>query len=92
VRLRFFSALLVVALFLNVNTPHATSASTHGCAPPIPPPIPGSPVPAPATPGILLINEVLSMPGSTWNCSELNKTFSLNSDSWVEIFNPQNQP
>ncbi len=91
-RLRFFSALLVVALFLNVNIPHATSASTHGCAPPIPPPIPGSPVPAPATPGILLINEVLSMPGSTWNCSELNKTFSLNSDSWIELFNPQNQP
>jgi hypothetical protein len=77
VRLRLFSALLIVALFLNVNTSHAASASTHGCAPPIPPPVPGSPVAAPATPGIVLINEVLSMPGSPWNCSELNKTLGL---------------
>ena len=91
-RLRLFSALLIVALFLNVNTTHAASASTHGCAPPIPPPVPGSPVAAPATPGIVLINEVLSMPGSSWNCSELNKTFSLKSDSWVELYNRQNQP
>jgi len=92
VRLHFFSALFIVALFLNVNSPRAASASTHGCAPPIPPPVPGSPVTAPATPGILLINEVLSMPGSSWNCSELNKTFSLKSDSWIELYNPQNQP
>jgi hypothetical protein len=54
--------------------------------------VPGSPVTAPATPGIVLINEVLSMPGSPWNCSELNKTFSLKSDSWVELYNRQNQP
>lgn len=90
-RLRFFTALLI-ALFLNTNTPHASSASTHGCAPLIPPPVPGSLAPAPATPGILLINEVLSMPGSTWNCSDLNKTFSISNDSWVELYNPQNQP
>jgi hypothetical protein len=91
VRLRFFTALLI-ALFLNINTPHASSASTHGCAPPIPPSVPGSPAPAPTKPGILLINEVLSMPGSTWNCSELNKTFSISNDSWIELYNPQNQP
>jgi hypothetical protein len=91
VRLRFFTALLI-ALFLNTNTPHASSASTHGCAPSIPPPVPGSPAHAPATPGILLINEVLSTPGSTWNCSEPNKTFSIRNDSWVELYNPQNQP
>lgn len=90
-RLRFFTALLI-ALFLNTNTPHASYASTHGCAPPIPPPVPGSLAPAPATPGILLINEVLSTPGSTWNCSDLNKTFSISNDSWVELYNPQNQP
>jgi hypothetical protein len=40
----------------------------------------------------VLINEVLSMPGSTWNCSEPNKTFSLSGDSWVELYNPQSQP
>ena len=91
-RLRFFMALLIIALFLNAYTSRASSASTHGCASPIPPPMPGSPVPAPAIPGSLLINEVLSMPGSTWNCSELNKTFSLSRDSWVELYNPQSQP
>ncbi len=91
-RLRYFTALLLVALFLNVDTPHASSASTHGCAPSTPPPVPGSPIPAPATPGKLLINEVLSVPGSTWNCSELNKTFSPSSDSWVELYNPTDQP
>ncbi len=91
-RLRFFTALLIVAPFLNAHTSRASSASTHGCTSPIPPPMPGSPVPAPAIPGRLLINELLSMPGSTWNCSELNKTFSLSSDSWIELYNPQSQP
>lgn len=38
----------------------------HGCASPIPPPVAGSLVPAPAAPGSVLINEVLSLPGSTW--------------------------
>jgi hypothetical protein len=92
VRLRIFTALLIVALFLNAHTSHASSAGIHGCASPIPPPIPGSPVPAPAIPGRLLINEALSTPGSTWNCSEPNKTFSLSGDSWVELYNPQSQP
>jgi len=32
------------------------------------------------------------MPGSTWNCSESGKTFSLSDDSWVELYNPQSQP
>src|SRR6266516_4292743 len=91
VRLRILIALLVVALFLNTYTLHASSASIHGCATPIPPSIPGSPIPAPAIPGKLLINEVLSIPGSTWNCSEPNKTFSISDDSWVELYNPQSQ-
>ncbi len=91
-RLRFFSALFIVALFLSAPVSHASSASTHGCAPPIPPSVPGSPVPPPAIPGSLRINEVLSMPGSTWNCSESGKTFSLSDDSWVELYNPQSQP
>lgn len=85
-------ALLVVALFLNTYPSHASSASIHGCASPIPSPVPGSPVPAPAIPGRLLINEVLPIPGSTWNCSEPNKTFSISGDSWVELYNPQSQP
>ena len=90
-RLRILIALLVVALFLNTHTSHASPASIHGCAPLVPPPMPGSPLPVPAIPGKLLINEVLSLPGSKWNCSEPNNTYSINSDSWVELYNPQSQ-
>ena len=90
-RLRILMVLLVVAFFLSIYPSHA-SASIHRCASPIPPPVPGSPIPAPAIPGRLLINEVLSTPGSTWNCSESNKTFSITGDSWVELYNPQSQP
>ncbi len=65
--------------------------SAHGCASPIPPAVPGSPAPAPTTPGIVLINEVLLVPHSTWNCSEA-KTYSITTDAWIELYNPQNQP
>ncbi|HEX6109763.1 MAG TPA: hypothetical protein VFZ02_10170, partial [Ktedonobacteraceae bacterium] len=71
---------------------HALSGSIHACAPPIPPPVPGSPLPTPAIRGRLLINEVLSLPQSRWNCSEQDNTFSINNDSWVELYNPQSQP
>lgn len=91
-RLRFLAALLLGALVCASTTPRASAATGHGCAPQTPPPVPGSPVPPPATPGIVLINEVLSTPGSTWNCAEQNQAFSINTDSWVELYNPQNQP
>jgi hypothetical protein len=71
---------------------HASSVSNHGCAPLIPPSVPGAPLPVPAIPGKLLINEVLSLPGSRWNCTEQKSTFSIKSDSWVELYNPQSQP
>jgi hypothetical protein len=92
VRLRFFTVLLTVALFLGFTAPHAHSVSAHGCASPIPPSVPGSPTPAPAIPGSVLINEVLYIPGSNWNCSEQNGAFSSSKDSWVELYNPQNHP
>ena len=88
VRVGLAGALLTITLFLIAAAPYTSPASTqHGCASPIPPPVAGSLVPAPAAPGSVLINEVLSLPGSRWNCSETNKTFSLNSDSWVELYN-----
>ena len=94
-RLRVSLALFLVTFFLishfSMLISHASSASTHGCAPLVPPPVPGSPLPAPAIPGKLLINEVLSLPGSRWNCSEQTNTYSISSDSWVELYNPQNQ-
>lgn len=101
--MRFLVALLAVALLCAANTlqvPYVsarnidsihTIKSAHGCAPPIPPAVPGSPAPAPATPGIILINEVLLVPHSTWNCSEA-KTYSPVNDAWIELYNPQNQP
>src|SRR5207244_7174065 len=45
----------------------------------------------PAQPGTLLINEVLTLPHSTWNCSE-SGTYTPINDAWVELYNPQNQP
>lgn len=95
-RLRFFLALLL-AMFLLTSQfstliSHASPVSTHACAPLIPPPVPGSPRPAPAIPGKLLINEVLALPGSRWNCSEPQNTYSITNDSWIELYNPQSQP
>lgn len=88
----FFLALVVlfcplVLLSLTLSTAHAQN---HGCAPATPPPVPDT-VPAPATPGTVLINEVLSRPASTWNCSEPQNVFSLAKDSWIELYNTQNQ-
>jgi len=96
VRLRFFLALFLALFFLishfSTLISHASSVSTHGCASLIPQSVPGSPLPVPATSGTLLINEVLSLPGSRWNCSEQKNTFSITNDSWVELYNPQSQP
>jgi len=79
--------LLVLAL-----TPALTVASVkHGCAPVVPPTVSGQLVQPTATRGILFINEALLVPHSTWNCSELG-TYSPANDSWIEIYNAQNQP
>jgi len=95
-RLRFFLALFL-AMFILIShfstlISHALPVGIHGCAPLIPPSVAGSPLPASAIPGKFLINEVLSLPGSRWNCSELLNTYSITSDSWVELYNPQSQP
>jgi hypothetical protein len=96
VKLRFVLALFLAVFFLTSHfsmlIAHASPANAHGCAPLIPPSLPGSPLPAPAIPGKLLINEVLSLPGSRWNCSEQKDTYSITNDSWVELYNSQTQP
>lgn len=89
--MRLFVALVLVVLFCCAAAVHAPSVSAHACASPHPPAVPGSPLPAPAIPGILRINEVLAVPGSTWNCSE-SGTYFLATDAWLELYNPQNQP
>jgi hypothetical protein len=94
---RSFMALLALLLLASITALQLspinaqTTHTKHGCASPVPPPVPGSPRPAPATPGEILLNEVLLEPQSVWNCSDTG-TSSLANDSWVELFNPQNQP
>ncbi|HEY0755863.1 MAG TPA: hypothetical protein VGD98_18030 [Ktedonobacteraceae bacterium] len=88
----FFLALLAFLLYvgiLELTTP-VHGASTHGCAPGVPPPAANA-IPLPAKPESVLINEVLSNPKSNWNCSEAKTTFSQSDDSWVEFYNPQSQ-
>ncbi len=85
------ATLLVVALFLSISLPRSLAAIGHNCAPPIPPPVPGTLGNPSATPGTLFINEILLVPHSVWNCSETGGYFSTR-DAWIEIYNPQNQP
>lgn len=86
-----FSAILLLSI--TTLTVSAVSGPTgHGCAYPTPPGIPGSPAPAPAASGVVLINEVLLNPHSTWNCSETPGTYFIASDSWIELYDTQNQP
>jgi hypothetical protein len=83
------SIFLLLACLLFITSP-AHSASKHGCAPPNPPPL-ANPLPAPPTVGSVFINEALSQPRSTWNCSEPAGTYSQQEDSWIELYNPGSQ-
>lgn len=69
----------------------ALATIRHGCVSPTPPPIAGSPAPVPATPGILAINEVLMVPITMWNCADTIGA-TPTTDTWIEIYNPQNSP
>ena len=85
-----FSALLLFSGMLFFVSP-VSGAQKHGCAPDPPPPVSGTPSTAPPPPGGVLINEALSQPHSTWNCSEPDGVFSQSQDSWIELYNTQNQ-
>jgi hypothetical protein len=84
----FLLAGISMPLFASTNTTYATG---HGCAQPVPPGVSGNPSPAPAASGVIVINEVLLTPHSTWNCSE-NGAYFTTTDSWLELYNTQNQP
>lgn len=93
--MRYLAAVLVMVmlcsiLFVRVSPVNA-SGPTHGCAPAIPPAVAGSAAPVPATPGIIVINEVLLNPATAWNCSDTAGASSP-TDSWIELYNPQSQP
>lgn len=88
-----FSLLCLCVLSMGVfHLPALASTSGHGCASPVPPGIPGSPAPAPAASGVIVFNEVLLAPHSTWNCSENSGTYFTASDAWIEFYNTQNEP
>jgi lamin tail-like protein len=89
VRLVGFFVILLCSMTI-LSTATVSGAGGHGCAPLVPPGIPGSPAPAPSAPGSIVINEVLLVPHSTWNCSESSSYFST-TDAWIELYNTQNQ-
>ena len=92
--MRNLVAALFVILLCSLTTLPVSAISGpggHGCAWPVPPGIPGSPAPAPAVSGTIVINEVLLVPHSTWNCSETGTYFST-TDAWIELYNIQSQP
>jgi hypothetical protein len=88
---RFLMMFFVVTLLCSSAILFTPTVSAHGCAPPTPPPVAGSPAPAPASKGVILLNEILLNPQSTWNCSESGTDF-VSKDTWVELYNPKNQP
>jgi hypothetical protein len=59
-------SIAVLLLFFATSAPGYATTPAHGCAQPTPPPVSGSPVTPPATPGIVVINEILNNPDSTW--------------------------
>lgn len=81
----------VIALCVSITPLSLFAAIRHDCAPLTPPPVAGSLIAPPAQYGMLLINEVLTLPHSTWNCTE-SGTYTPINDAWVELYNPQNQP
>ena len=80
---------MMVLLVSNTVVSSVLSASKHGCAPATPPPVAGTLAQPEATAHVVFINEVLSNPGSVWNCSEIGAS-SRSNDTWVELYNPQN--
>lgn len=89
---RRFVVIVCMMIFLVSNTVISSvlSATQHGCAPATPPPVAGTLAQPEAAAHVVFLNEVLSHPGSVWNCSEKNTSSSSN-NAWVELYNPQNQ-
>ena len=89
---RFFTLASILLLFTLILTPSFVfAAKKHGCASVTPPHVSGTLGQPAASHGILFINEALLTPRSTWNCSEMG-TYTAANDTWIEIYNAQNQP
>lgn len=75
---------LLLSFPITVSSAHSTEPPS--CASSAPTNVTETPVPPPATSGLVLINEVLTNPAHAWDCSAptLKKP-------WIELYNPQNQ-
>jgi len=80
----------MILLVLDITVSSVLGATKHGCAPNTPQPVAGTLVQPEATAHVVFINEILSNPGSAWNCSEQGTSSSSN-NAWIELYNPQNQ-
>ncbi len=91
--MRYTVVLLTLAFFLFLSALSAKggeAATVHGCASPLPPVVSGA-LPPPLRTHAILLNEVLTRPASSWNCSTASMT-TQNRDAWVELYNPLDQP
>jgi hypothetical protein len=86
------SLTIVCILFLlsSMTISSVPGATKHGCAPATPPPVAGTLAQPEATAHAVFINEVLSNPGSIWNCSD-EGVKSAQNEVWIELYNPQKQ-
>lgn len=87
---RFLVIVCICLLVLSTAVASVFSAVKHGCASSTPPPVAGTLTQPEATAHVVLLNEVLSNPGSIWNCSEAGTKSAVN-EGWVELYNPQQQ-
>jgi hypothetical protein len=87
---RFLASACICLLILSTAVPSVLSAVKHGCAPSTPPAVAGTLAQPVATAHVVFLNEVLSNPGSIWNCSEAGTNSAVN-EVWVELYNPQQQ-
>jgi hypothetical protein len=88
---RRFLVIVCICMFVSSTTVSSVfSAVKHRCASSTPPPVSGTLAQPEATAHVVFLNEVLSNPGSIWNCSEAGTQSAVN-EAWVELYNPQQQ-
>ncbi|HZR44404.1 MAG TPA: hypothetical protein VFB12_30100, partial [Ktedonobacteraceae bacterium] len=75
----------LITIVLGVTFFHAFATPKHTCIPSQQPGISNASLLSQADGVALLINEVLSNPGSQWNCSDPNKY------AWIEMYNLQDR-
>ena len=90
--MRFFVVVGILFVFvLSVTISHTAQATQHGCAPSVPSTVSGTPSAPSTVAGSLFINEILLTPHSIWNCDD-TASYSVGTDSWVELYNPSSLP